>query len=73
MGLDYGCEPLRLALMDKKAPQIPAQLFQPAQWVITWEITQIPAPFQQVTGTPGRESPIELTKNKGGGLRQGAR
>ena len=33
------------------------------QWVTAWEITQILAPFQQATGTLGRESTIQL-KNK---------
>ena len=40
-------------------------MFEPAQWVSTREITQIPAPFWQATGTPGRESTIQLKKKKG--------
>ena len=35
-----------------------ATLFQPAQWVAAWEITQILVPFQQTTGTPGGESTV---------------
>ncbi|KAL0622227.1 hypothetical protein AAY473_005815 [Plecturocebus cupreus] len=44
----------------KKAPRISARLFQPvqAQWVALQEIAQIMAPFQQTTGTPGRQSTI---------------
>ena len=37
-------------------------MFQPAQWVTTQKITEIPSPFQQATGTPGRESTIQLKK-----------
>ena len=40
-------------------------LFHPAQWVIAQEITQIPVPFQQATGTPGRESTVQLKKRGG--------
>ena len=39
-----------------------AMWFQLVQWVTAQEITQIPAPFQQATGTPGRESTIQLKK-----------
>ncbi|KAL0626514.1 hypothetical protein AAY473_005573 [Plecturocebus cupreus] len=37
----------------QKALRISAPLFQPAQCVPAGEITQIPAPFQPATGTPG--------------------
>ena len=50
-----------------------ATWFEPAQWVAAREITQIPAPFQQATGTPGRESTIQLKNKKKKALRQGAR
>ena len=49
-----------------------AMLLQPVQWVAAWEITQILEPFRQVTGTPGRESTVQLKKKKMA-LRQGAR
>ena len=41
-----------------------ATLLQPVQWVAAQEITQIQAPFQQETGTPGRESTIQLKEKK---------
>ena len=47
-------------------------MFEPAQWVAAWEITQIPVPYQQATETPGRELTIQLEKNKRA-LRQGVR
>ena len=37
-------------------------LFQLMQWVAAQEITQIPEPFQQATGTHKRESTVQLKK-----------
>ena len=48
-------------------------MFQPVQWVTAWEMTQIPVPLHQATGTPGTESVIELKKEKIRPLRQGAK
>ena len=39
-----------------------ARSFQLAQWIAAREITQTPAPFQLVTGTPGKESTIQHKK-----------